>query len=114
MFISKATDASPFENSPVCTGVSYGGTGHHIDGAVITVRGRYPKSGYAINDICQELVYVISGKGTLLSETESMTFEAGDVVHIAANEPFAWDSNFVGFFATTPTFNPSQYRLTDV
>ena len=111
MIVSKQTDATAFENSPVCTGISYGGTGDAIDGATITVTGRYPERGYIKNEVCKELMYVISGQGTLLAGDETtQVFATGDVVFIDSGESFAWDGDFVGFFATTPRFNPGQYK----
>lgn len=110
MIISKVNTATSFENSPVCKGVSYGRTSEVIDGAVIAVSGRYPSSGFLVNEVCKELVYVTSGRGSLISREAAQEFEAGDVVFIDANEAFAWDGNFEGFFATTPRFDPSQYK----
>lgn len=110
MIISKANKAQPFENSPVCSGVSYGGTGEDIDGAVITVNGRYPESGFLVNERSKELVYVTLGSGSLLSRNGSEPFAQGDVVFVDNGEEFAWDGNFEGFFATTPRFDPSQHK----
>lgn len=110
MIVSKANDAQPFENSPVCKGVSYGGKGDDIDGAMITVDGRYPDNGFLINETCKELVYITSGEGRLLSRQGAQSFTAGDVIYIDNREEFAWDGTFVGFFATTPRFDPLQHK----
>src|SRR6476469_2538253 len=110
MIIVNATSAVPFENSRVCSGVSYVGTGEHIDGAVITVSGRYPQSGFLINEISKELVYITAGQGQLISSGRKEDFTKGDVIFIDNGEEFAWDGDFEGFFATTPTFDPSQHK----
>lgn len=110
MIISKLKDAVPFTNSSVCQGVSYEGTGDDIDGAVITVGGRYPDSGYVVNEACKELVYITAGAGKLLRPAGAKNFETGDVVLIDCGEAFAWEGNFEGFFATTPKFSPAQYK----
>ena len=110
MIVSKANDVQPFENSPACKGVSYDGTGDDIDGAMITIDGRYPDSGFLVNETCKELVYVTSGDGRLLSRGGALTFSAGDVIFIDNGEEFAWEGTFVGFFATTPRFDPKQHK----
>lgn len=110
MIISKANNTQPFENSPVCKGVSYGGTGEDIDGAVITVNGRYPVSGFLVNERSKELVYITEGSGTLLSRDGAKDFAKGDVIFIDNREEFAWDGTFEGFFATTPRFDPAQHK----
>lgn len=110
MNVSTPHDATLFENSNVCRGASYPAGSADIDGAVITVSGRYPSEGFLTNDICKELVYIVSGTGILLSPSETVRFNEGDVVFIDKNETFAWDGSFVGFFATTPRFDPGQHR----
>lgn len=110
MIISKANNAQSFENSPACKGVSYGGTGDDIDGAVITVNGRYPESGFLVNERSKELVYITAGSGKLLSRESAVDFGTGDVIFIDNREEFAWDGTFEGFFATSPRFDPAQHR----
>jgi mannose-6-phosphate isomerase class I len=110
VIVSKANTAEAFENSPVCKGVSFPGTGRDIDGAYITVSGRYPDAGYLTNEISKEIVYVTKGSGSLFSKDTVYEFQAGDVVFIDANDVFAWEGNFEGFFATTPAFNPAQHK----
>jgi hypothetical protein len=90
--------------------VSYGGTGDDIDGALISVNGRYPDSGFLVNEINKELVYVTSGTGKLLSRSGEQDFGTGDVIFIDNREEFAWSGSFEGFFATTPRFDPAQHK----
>ena len=110
MIVSKADTAQPFENSPVCKGISYGGTGDDIDGALINVNGRYPDSGFLVNEVSKELVYITAGTGRLLSREDKKSFGAGDVIFIDNREEFAWEGAFEGFFATTPRFDPAQHK----
>lgn len=110
MIVSKANTAVPFENSPACEGVSYGGTGEDIDGALIRVDGRYPDSGFLVNEQSKELVYITSGSGRLLARDGGHDFTSGDVIFIDNREEFAWSGTFEGFFATSPRFDPTQHR----
>lgn len=110
MIIARSTEATSFENSPYCSGRSYGGTGSDIDGAIISVNGRYPESGFLVNEVSKELVYVTAGSGELIHRTGSKKFSKGDVIFIDNREEFAWDGEFEGFFATTPQFDPAQHK----
>ena len=110
MIVSTANTTKSFVNSPVCTGESYPDTGSDIDGAVIRVTGRYPTTGFLVNEVCKELVYITEGAGILIGRSGTSTFTQGDVIFIDNREEFAWDGNFVGFFATTPTFDPAQHN----
>lgn len=82
-----------------------------ISGAVAEINGRYPESGFALNEVCKELVYVISGSGKLVSEKEELPFETGDVLYIDTNERFYWEGNFKIFMATSPKFDPNQHKI---
>ena len=110
MIVSRLNDATSFENSPECSGLSYQGTGNDIDGAVIRVKARYPETGFLMNEASKELVYIISGSGQLIGRDSSTDFVAGDVIFINNREEFAWDGTFEGFFATTPKFDPAQHK----
>lgn len=110
MIVSKAKNAESFENSPTCKGISYQNTGNDMDGALITVSGRYPTEGFLINEVCREIVYITSGSGSLLSRGNAHDFSAGDVVFVDKGEVFAWNGSFEGFFVTAPRFDPSQHK----
>ncbi len=111
MKIIRSDVAEYFENSPLCMGYSFGDTGTDINGATISVKGRYPAENYLTNEVCQELVYVTSGTGTLLSPEGEQAFGVGDVVFVKNGEIFGWEGNFEGFFVCTPSFYPEQHKV---
>ena len=39
-----------------------------ISGAVAWINGRYPVKGYAVNEVSSELVYILSGKGKIVTK----------------------------------------------
>lgn len=47
------------------SGMDYPCQDKDINFAVININGRSPKSGYQVNTGCKELLYIISGSGTL-------------------------------------------------
>jgi len=80
-----------------------------VSGAVAEIRGRYPAKGFVINTKIKELVYVLSGEGTVITVGGDDHVKAGDVVFVDHGEKFAWDGAMDLFIATTPSFDLNQY-----
>lgn len=57
-----------------------------ISGAVTEITGRYPEEGFAINELCKELVYILSGSGAIVTQSGEMTFAPGDIIFIDKDE----------------------------
>lgn len=101
-----------FENSSTCRGVSYSVPNAQLDLAQIEITGRYPESGWARNQECDEMVRVLRGAGSVVMRNlESIAIESGDVVHIPAGEWFAWDGNMTILMACSPMFDPDKYDI---
>ncbi len=86
----------------------------HVSGAIAEINGRYPQTGFAVNKICKELVYIISGSGQIVTRSKAQKFTSGDSIFIDANEDFYWQGNFTMYMATTPSFDPKQHLLIKV
>lgn len=82
-----------------------------ISGAVAEINGRYPESGFALNEESKELVYVISGNGKLITVDQETELSKGDVIFLDSQEKFAWLGNMVIFMATTPKFDPDHHKI---
>lgn len=82
-----------------------------ISGAVAEIHGRYPGLGFAVNEVCKELVYILSGNGMLATEKQEVRFSEGDSLFIEHGEKFYWLGNFRMYMATTPKFNPKQHKI---
>jgi len=80
-----------------------------IGGGVASIKGRYPASGFVFNQKCKELVYVLSGNGTLITPTGTIVFAKGDVLLIDQDEKYAWEGDMLLFMANTPPFDPAQH-----
>jgi len=107
-YISKDT-AQKFENSKTCVVFEYGGSAE-LSGAGAVITGRYPENGWAMNKISQEMVYVISGTGILVTKQENVTLNQGDVACIEANEPYYFEgSELHVFLSTTPAWTLDQH-----
>ena len=93
-----------------CVIHEYPTTSTTIDGALVRIAGRYPAEGFAMNEVSHELVYVIRGKGSVLTEDGSQTLQEGDEVLIPPGEYFAWDGDLTLFISCVPKFDPVQYK----
>ena len=82
-----------------------------ISGATAEIKGRYPEKGFAVNKISKELVYIIKGRGEIITKEKESEFGQGDVIFIDRDELFAWEGNFTMFMATTPKFDPTQHVI---
>lgn len=65
MKIIKYEDSEKFERGNECTVWEYPINDKDINIGVAQINGRYPEKGYAINEKCKEIIYVISGSGVL-------------------------------------------------
>ena len=111
MKIVKYEDSIHIDNSDKCKVIEYHLGDPDINCAVAHLSGRYPEEGYAINEICKELVYVVNGEGTLNKKNhEPIKFKAKDVLLIDKGEPFYWDAHCEIIMPCTPAWNPEQYK----
>lgn len=85
-----------------------------INDAKITIKGRYPMSGYAVNDISTALVSVESGSGSItVKESNPQELKEGDRLLIKPGEPYAFyahDALSIRYIAT-PAWTLSQARI---
>ena len=82
----------------------------NINGAVIKLSGRYPDKGWAVNEICKEMGYIISGSGKLVVEDKEYELTAGDLVLINPGEKFYWQGDMEIFMPCAPAWSPNQYK----
>jgi mannose-6-phosphate isomerase-like protein (cupin superfamily) len=82
-----------------------------ISGAIAKINGRYPESGYAMNEQSKELVYVTRGFGKIITRDKQENFEEGDVILIDSKEQYYWQGNFTIFMANSPKFDSKQHKI---
>ena len=105
-------DANTIDNSETCTVLEYPINEKDINGSVISVKGRYPESGYAVNEVCKEVVYITEGVGrvVMVDDTE-VVFRKGDTLFLDRNEKYYWEGDFESFMVCTPAFYPEQHKI---
>jgi mannose-6-phosphate isomerase-like protein (cupin superfamily) len=107
----KRSDAIDFSNGPTCTGHDYLFDDKALNIAIVKVEGRYPEKGYAYNDVCKEVGFVLKGKGTLAVEGhEVVSLMAGDAVMIQPGEKYFWQGESLAMLMPcSPAFYPEQH-----
>jgi hypothetical protein len=85
-----------------------------MNDAEITITGRYPAEGYAVNDISTALVSIESGSGIVtIKGSEPQKLEAGDRQLIKPGEPYffmAMGELAIRYIAT-PAWTAEQSRV---
>lgn len=105
-----ATDGFPFANASNCTGKEYSFTDKSMNGALITIQGRYPATGYAMNEISKELAFVLRGSGKICTASQTISFTEHDTVFIDAGEKFYWEGDCDVYTICSPAFDPAQHK----
>jgi len=109
-YIPKGT-AQRFGNGKTCIVFEYGGSSE-LSGAVAIINGRYPEAGWAMNEVSQEMVYVISGTGSLTIKQKSVPLCQGDVVLLELNELYYFEGDDLQvFLPTTPAWAIEQHKI---
>jgi mannose-6-phosphate isomerase-like protein (cupin superfamily) len=104
--------AVKFANSPTCTGFEYHMGDPELEGAIAIINGSYPEKGFVVNEVCKELLYVISGEGTFVTKDQTIKLQQGDQVLINKGELYGYkDAKDLTLLATcTPAWYPKQHK----
>jgi mannose-6-phosphate isomerase-like protein (cupin superfamily) len=77
---------------------------------VAEITHRYPDEGYAMNQKCSEMGYILKGSGKLVTEKSVAVLASGDVVYIPHGEKFYWEGNMTVILPCTPAWHPQQHE----
>lgn len=112
MKIIKKSDAEFGSNSEKCKTVEYSFGDKDLDLGIATITGRYPDSGYCVNLISKELVYVLEGSGSLCFENnKKVVFEQGDSILIDNTEKYYWDVKYCKvIMCCNPAWTKDQHK----
>lgn len=87
-----------------------------INDAEITLTGRYPLEGYAVNDISTALITVESGQGEItIKEQGTQSLKTGDRLLIKSREPYFFHAmgSLVIRYIATPAWKPEQSKIVE-
>jgi mannose-6-phosphate isomerase-like protein (cupin superfamily) len=110
MRIIRKTESVPFSNSESCQVLEYDFQDDEAGIAVAEIKGRYPERGFAVNDRCKEIAYVISGNGKIGLRGGEAALAAGDTVLISEGDEYFWEGNFSIALFSAPAWNAKQCR----
>ena len=114
MEIIEYNKAEKGQNSDNCKVIEYSFNDKDIDLGVATIKGRYPASGYGMNLVSKELVYVIEGSGVLICEDKKVEFSEGDTILLQPNEKYYFETQYCKIaMACTPEWSKEQYRMVE-
>ncbi len=113
MKVIKQSEANVFPNSPECIALEYPFGDPDINSVVIKLSGRYPETGFAINEKCKEMAYIIEGDGKLVTETEALPVSMGDTVLIHPGEKYYWEGTMTMFVPCTPAWSAEQHKIVE-
>ena len=112
MKIVKKNQTIEFKNSETCVATEYPINDKDINIAVVKIiNDRYPQKGWAVNEVCKEMVYIISGKVVLTTESKTSELKTGDVVLLDPGEKYFWEGNCEMVVPCSPAWYPEQHKL---
>ena len=115
MKIVKKEDADNLKNSDTSSLLEYSIklNEKNIDLCINTITGRYPEKGYCTNKVCQEICYILEGKGSITKKDEVIDFKAGDVIFVDKNDIYFWNGECKIIMVCTPAWYKEQCELLD-
>lgn len=103
------SETETFQVTPTCKVYEYGGN-DSIDGAIAEISGRYPTSGWALNTMCSEMIFVLEGDGAIVTETAEHPLTKDTMILINPNERYFFNGKGRFILATTPPWRPEQHE----
>jgi len=82
--------------------------------AIAEINGRYPETGKNKNTHCEQIEYVLSGKGVIHSDQGDFEIQEGDSYYFQKNEVYYLEGdNLIIAIANSPKWTPEQYEHLD-
>lgn len=110
MKLIKKSDAHKKQNNAACNVTEYPFGDKDLDMALVKLTGRYPESGWAINEQCKEVCYITAGAGTITFENSTISLAEGDVIIVDKNEKYFWDGTMDIITSSSPAWYPEQHK----
>lgn len=110
MKIIRQSDSVVFKNSATCEVNEYPFNDPDINIGTAKLDGRFPESGYLVNETVKEYVYVVSGSGKIVTKSQTIEINIGDVVFIPVGELYYWDAHCFLVMPCQPAWYPEQSK----
>jgi len=99
------------KNSSTCSVYEYPTSHTHCSVAFIEINGRYPEQGWALNEVCTEMAYILNGVGTLVTPQKTITLSPQDLVLVSPGEQYYWEGTITMTISSTPAFYAEQHKI---
>jgi mannose-6-phosphate isomerase-like protein (cupin superfamily) len=103
--------AQVYKNSTACSIHAYPILHPGWSVAYIEINGRYPEQGWALNEVCAEMVYILSGSGKLVTSQQATALAPQDVVLVSPGEHYYWEGVMTMTISCTPAFYAEQHKI---
>lgn len=110
MKVVRKNQSQKHKNSDSCIAIEYPLGDKDINGAVVTIKGRYPEKGRVVNEKCKELCYILEGGGKIVIEGEEIELNKEDMILIEAGEKIYWDGDMKMYVSCNPAWHHEQHK----
>lgn len=86
----------------------------NLNMAIVNQSGRYPESGFNVNYISTEGLYVIEGEITLHIDNQSVSLKAGEAFYILPNQKYWLDGTAKVFVAVNPSSEENKSEILNI
>lgn len=105
----KKSETKKHVNSPKCIAYQYDFPDKEINIAFIEINGRYPDKGRVMNNVCREIVFVVSGNGKIEIDGKEFKISKGDSIFIEPNQKYFFEGKLEITASCHPTWYSEQH-----
>ncbi len=98
------------KNSDTCIAIEYPMADKDLNCALIKLDGRYPETGFLVNKVCKELVYILKGAGVVGLGTGEQTLRADDMLILDPGEKYYFEGQLEMLMPCSPAWYPEQHK----
>lgn len=107
------SQAQRFENGAV-TSWEYEMQDANLNLAPISIKGRYPETGYTSNTVSDSIVHIIGGSGLIeLRDGTTTRLAIHDQLHLSVGDAYFFEGDLDILYAATPSWTPQQTNHID-
>lgn len=109
--VAKATDAKKIQELDISEFSEYPLSFTNMSVGVSEIHGRYPASGFEVDTRIEQVWYVESGQGILVTETKEYSVATGDMIRIPVGEKYAIETDRLRLVvSSTPPWGSEQHQ----
>ncbi len=107
----RKVDTIEHVNSDTCIASEYPFQDKDLNIADIQINGRYPETGFCMNEKVKEIVYVIEGSGIICIDDKIYEVTEGDAFLYLPGQKVFYEGEMRVLTACTPAWTPEQHKV---